>query len=649
MIEAGRPPVGSAPSAWRAWLGLAALGALIAASLGLERHRTPLWVMAALWAGLLLWVVLASASEGRKELPPLDPEAGRPRRGALLAALAAAGLSFWRMPTDEFRLLPTLLWFAAIALWVAAWRPAGPSPPQAARAPWSRAEAIGLTVVLAVAVFFCFWRLQSVPPNPVSDHCEEMLDMLDLLHGRHAIYFLRNLGREPLHFYWSCAFVFAGLPLHFLTLKVGTAVLGVAGVLALYFLGREFGGPVLGLSVAALAAWGKWNFSLARQGLDYTHAILPTTILLWALSRWQRRGDRGSLLAAGAAAGAGLFGYTSFRVAPLLVPLAFAFALTDRRRSGRRWRVVGQGLLVTATAVIVALPLLKFIFLSPNRAFFWARSATRATGAERALGAAPIKIFAGNLWNMAKAFHWQGSSTWTVMLENDPFVDIVTGGLLLAGCALVLVLIARGAWRWVWLPPALVLLTLPSTLSLAYPNENPSLNRAGPAVPVVFLIAGAALAWLARGFRRAAGPTRAVGLAALAALSAWSATSNYRRYFIDFSDSYQHLIEHSMEMAQALRDEHARGIPYANMYLLGVDYWVDGRNIAFQIDDPAWADDHLMPQGKLPERLTARPLVFLYKPEDVARLHRLRGMYPGEGRVIPQTYADRNFGVYVAR
>ncbi|HKD11917.1 MAG TPA: hypothetical protein VKE50_07565, partial [Thermoanaerobaculia bacterium] len=165
----------------------------------------------------------------------------------------------------------------------------------------------------------------------------------------------------------------------------------------------------------------------------------------------------------------------------------------------------------------------------------------------------------------------------------------------------------------------------------------------------VFLIAGAALAWLARGFRRAAGPTRAVGLAALAALSAWSATSNYRRYFIDFSDSYQHLIEHSMEMAQALRDEHARGIPYANMYLLGVDYWVDGRNIAFQIDDPAWADDHLMPQGKLPERLTARPLVFLYKPEDVARLHRLRGMYPGEGRVIPQTYADRNFGVYVAR
>ena len=84
------------------------------------------------------------------------------------------------------------------------------------------------------------------------------------------------------------------------------------------------------------------------------------------------------------------------------------------------------------------------------------------------------------------------------------------------------------------------------------------------------------------------------------------------------------------------------------MYLLGVDYWVDGRNIAFQIDDPAWAADHLMAQGKLPEGLTARPLVFLYKPEDVERLERLRRMYPGEGRVIPQTYADRNFGVYVA-
>ncbi len=631
------------------WLGLAALGVLIAVSRELELHRASRATLAALALGLVVWIVVSWMAERREALPALDPDPGRPRAAVLAAAVAAAGLSFWKMPAEEFRLLPVVLWILAIALWVAAWRrgeASAPIPDPDDRR--GAAEWIALAAVLGVAVFFCFWRLASAPPNPVSDHAEEMQDMLDLIGGRHAIYYLRNLGREPFHFYWSSAFVLAGLPLHFLTLKVATAVIGVLGVLALYAAGRELGGPALGLGAAALAAWGKWNFSLARQGLDYTHAILPTTILIWALARWQRRGDRASLLAAGAAAGAGLFGYTSFRVAPLLVPLAFAVALADRRRGGKRWRVVGQGLLVTATAVIVALPLLKFMFLGEHRSYFWARSATRATGAERALEARPLALFAGNLWNMAKAFHWKGSTTWTVMMENDPFLDIVTGGLLFAGAVLLVVRIARGSWRWSWLPPALILLTLPSTLSLAYPNENPSLNRAGPALPVVFLIAGGALAWLLRGLARQSAAPRAAGAAVLAAFLAWSAVRNYRVYFGDFAQSYDHMIEHSMEMAQVLREEHARGIPYANMYLLGMDFWVDGRNISFQIDDPAWADDHLLPQGKIPEGLQGRPLVFLYHPSDLGRLDALDRLYHGHRRLVPQTFSDRNFGVYVA-
>ncbi len=649
MTEAANVRPVSPVVGWRLWLGLASLGALILVSDELGRHLFPGWAQAALAAGVAGWMALSWSTERREPLPDLDPRARGPQPGILAATLAAAGIAFWTMPTEEFGLLPTLFWIAAMALWFTVWR-SPRAPAASARPARSRTEWIALCAVLAAAVFFSFWRIGSVPPNPVSDHAEEMLDMLDLAHGRHAIFFMRNLGVAPLHFYWTYLFTSVlGLPLHYLTVKIATSAFEVGAVFFMYLAGRELGGAWLGIVSAALVAWGKWPFSVGRQGLEYAYAVLPTIVVVWALSRFLRRGDRASALAAGAGIGIGLCAYPSFRVVPLLVPLALVAAMFDRRRRGQRWRLAGSGLLIAFTAAIVCLPLLVFALRSPQRSYFWSRSLTRLTSAERAIPGERLQVFAGNLWNMARAFHWQGSSTWTVMLQDDPFLDVVTGGLLLAGVALVAIRILRGSWRWSWLPPALFVLTLPSTLSLAFPNENPSLNRAGPAIPVVFLIAGASMAWLGRGFAGRAGLSRAAGLASVAALLIWSAERNGHAYFVEFGRSYDNLIEHSMEMAAALREEHAAGIPYANMYLLAQDFWVDGRNIAFQIDDPAWADNHLMPQGELPKRLKERPLVFLYHPSDLQRLDQLQKLYPGTGRVLPQTFPDRNFGVYVAR
>ena len=631
------------------WLGLAGVAALVAACVALERQQFPVRVRVLLFGGLALWTVLAIRSEGRAPLAPLDPPGPRPRRLLLLASLVAAGLAWWKMPADEFRLAPLFCWLAAIALWLRAWwvRREEAVPTEAKRSKW---EWIALAAILAVGAFFCFWRIGRVPPNPVSDHAEEMSDMLDLLHGRHPTFFMRNLGVAPFHFYWTCAFI-AGLklPLHYVTLKIATATMELLAILGMYLAGRELGGRSLGLATAALFACAKWPVSLARQGLEYTHAVWPTVFVVWAILRYLRRGDRVSALVAGTAVGLGLYTYPAFRAVPLLVPLAFAPALFDSRRRRKRWRLLGHGFLVVATAMLVFLPLCKFMLTSQNRSYFWSRSFTRLAETERAIPGERLRIFAGNLWNMARAFHWRGSSTWTVMLDRDPFLDVVTGGLLLAGLALLFIRIAKGDWRWSWLPPALLLLTLPSTLSLAFPNENPSLNRAGPAAPIVFLIAGSALAWLLRELWRQRGVPRAVGLFLLALVLGLSIQQNARSYFVLFADSYDHLIEHSMEMAEVLREAHTSGIPYSNMYLLGVDFWVDGRNIAFQIDDPAWADNHLLPAGAVPEGLAKRPLLFLYHPSDTSRLERLQKLYPGTARLVPQTFADRNFGVYITR
>ncbi len=637
------------------WFGLGGIALLAAASVALERRTLPVWAIVCLAAALFLWIGVARVAHPAPErLGSLDASDRRVQAIPLALALAAAAISWWKTPAEEFRLAGVVPWLASVALWLKAWWPprsanaVGGLPSERGDPKWALRAA--LAGVFLVGAFFYFYRLSEVPANPVSDHAEEMLDMLDLIRGRHSIYFLGNLGREPLHFYWTCAFVKGlGLPLTFLTLKIATATVGVLAVLAMYLVGRELGGTALGLTAAAFVAWAKWPVGLARQGLDYTYAVLPSALTIWALLRYQRRGDRASALAAGVVVGAGLYGYTPFRAVPLLVPLALAAALLDpRRRAGRR-RLVGHGFLIAGTAVLVFLPLLKFMLSAEHREFFWFRSATRMTDVERAVAGDRLQIFLGNLVNMLRAFHWKGSSTWTVILEHDPFLDVVFGGLLFAGVILVVSCALRGAWRSSWLLPAFFLLTLPSTLSLAYPHENPSLNRAAPAIPVVFVIAALPFASLCRSFSRERPGFRVAGLAALAGAVLLSLQQNSRAYFVDFAESYDHLMEHAMEMAQVLKQYRALGIPYSQAYLLGLDFWVDGRNIAFEIGDPAWADTHILPPGELPDDLRQRPLLFLYRPNDMERLKKLKRLYPGIGHTVPQSHPDRDFGAYVAR
>ncbi|HTR02167.1 MAG TPA: glycosyltransferase family 39 protein [Thermoanaerobaculia bacterium] len=644
-----RSPRPAGPPRAAPWLALAGGGALVVAGRFLAVQDLAPAAIAALAAGLLAWIAAVWIDPPAPDLlGDLDPREGAPRWTLLALAVAAAAACWWRMPAEEFRLDGVAAWLIAIASWFAAWRPRARSRP---RAPMSWPVRLALAAILAVAAWFLFHDLARVPGNPVSDHAEEMQDLDELLRGSTRVYFLKNLGIPPFYFYWTAAFLkLTGLPLRFLSVKAATATFGLLLAPALYLCGAELAGPGLGLAAAAFAAWGKWPVALAREGQEYVFAIPTTAFALWAILRWLRRGDRGSLLWAGLALGAGMATYATFRVVPLLIPLAVVAALLDRRRRGLRWRAVADGALAAAMGLVVFLPVLKFALLGGNRDFFWSRVLTRATGVERPIEGNPLGIFVRNLGNMAAAFHWQGSSTWTLLLRYDPLLDVVSGALLLAGIVLAFRLALSGAWRWTLLLLLLVVLTLPSTLVLAYPEENPSVNRASAAIPAVFLLVGLAAAYLGAGFRREGPGLRAAGFAALLAGALVSARENAEAYFRRLGTSYDALIEHAVEIAAVLSRYRDEGIPLSQQYLLSTRFWVDARNVAFQLGDPGWWEAHNVPPHETPEGLTARPLAFVYRSNDVERQEALRRLYPeGVARIFPQSNADRSFVVYLVR
>lgn len=639
------------------WIGLLALIALAAAGDPMRRQLLPLWAAAALAYGFLVWLLLPRFAplEPSIESAP-GPAAGWPRPVPLALVLPLAAGAWVRTAGNEFRPGAVPLWLAAVGMWVVAWAPGkkaaarGSGAESAGRARPSARVLLALAVIVAAAALVYFHALERTPANPTSDHAETLLDVQDLLAGKRPIFFIRNTGREPWKFYWLLGLVeLFGLPPDFFTTKVGTVTTALLAIPAMFLLGRELGGDRMGLFAAALLAWSKWPLAMARLGIRVSYVVLPTAMVLWAVLRYLRKGDRASALWCGLWIGIGLYGYIPFRIVPLFVPVFFALAAFDRRWRGSRGRLLPDVLLVAATAALVFLPLLHYAVEQPDH--FFGRMAERSGDLESASAAERLAVFTSNLRNMALAYHWYGDGGWVNFVMRDPFLDPVAGALFLAGLALSLSRTADGSLRWLVPVAGLFLLTLPSTLIFQFVHENPSVNRSAAAIPAVFLLCAAPLSYLALGFARVRRPiARAAGWGALAALLALSIAETARRYFVDYHRQYDLLVEHSTEAARAIAAHRASGVAPENAYLLTLPHWIDPRNVAFELGRPGWSDTNAIAPDQPPPRLARRPLLFVFRPDDAARREALRRTYPaGRERLVPQSFPDRNFSVYLVR
>jgi len=630
------------------WLGLAGLVLLVAASFSLRRQALPAWCVASLGAGLAAWAVVAWTSRRptARENEPLDLAPASTVRLAV-GAPAALVLAWvcWRASAPgalNAAVVASLL--GAVALWTWAWWIPASGPAEAARPlPVRLGIAAALLAVIAIGVYFRFHRLAEIPPHPDSDHAEDLINIVALDEGERPVFFPRNTGQPPLPFYWEFLLQrVLGLPVNFLLLKTSTALVGLAAIPAVFAMGLALRAPPLALFAAALTSWSLWPTLGARRGLTFAWAVFPAALALGALLEYLRVGRRRSALAAGLWLGLGQYGYNAFKIVPLMVPVVFALALTDSRWKGRRARLLGDGLLVAATALLVFLPLLRYMAAHPED--FWYRALTRAGTRERELPGPAAIVFLENLKNMALAFHWRGDGAWINAVPGEPFVDPITGGLLLAGLPLAAALALRGSRRWAAILISLPVLTLASTLSLAFPNENPAVNRSAVAVGSVMVLAALPAAWIAGRARSQRPRVRAALLLALAGLAAASVWQNREAYFVRLREEQWDTVAPSSDIVRVMREARARGIPYDNVYLVSVGSWVDARAIGWEIGDPMWARPHYIPPDTEPPEILDRPLLFIVHRLDPRREQIVR-RYGGRERWIAQKNPDRGYWV----
>ncbi len=569
-------------------------------------------------------------------------------------------VAFLMFGDNHFSVTNVTLWvFGLIAFLSAFWQIDSHAPPFATRisSAWANFKAHGIQfspwtllvlAVFGIAAFYRFYHLDQIPAEMFSDHAEKLNDVGELLAGQTRIFFPRNTGREAFQMYLTAtmAIVF-NTGLSFLSLKLGTVLSGLLTIPFIYLLGKEIANRRVGLLAMFFAGIAYWPNVISRVALRFTLYPTFTAPALYFFIRGLRRQSRNDFLLAGIFVGLGLHGYSPYRFVPIVLMLGVLLYLLHRREQAVRLAALWGLVMTGATSLVVFLPLLRYALSNPG--MFSYRMMTRMGQVETAFPGNPISIFFSNLWKALIMFFWDNGQVWVHSVPYRPALGIVSAAFLFFGVVLLVTRYVRQRnWVDIFLLLSIPLLMMPSVLSLAFPSENPSLNRTGGALIPVFIIVGLAFDGLLTSLKRSqlapAGKWLAWGLGII--FLAWSASQNYDLFFNQFDQQFRQNAWNTSEMGAIIRQFTDTAGAEDSAWVVPYPHWVDTRLVGIRAGYPhrdfaLWGED-------IPNTLDdTRPKLFLVKPDDTENILRLQELYPtGTLRLYESQSVGRDFFMF---
>jgi hypothetical protein len=172
-------------------------------------------------------------------------------------------------------------------------------------------------------------------------------------------------------------------------------------------------------------------------------------------------------------------------------------------------------------------------------------------------------------------------------------------------------------------------LMLPSILSLAFPGENPSMNRSSGVIIPVFLIVGLAFDGFIRSLESISKNSWNKRFSWLFGfvLLFWASVQNYDLVFNQYRKQFDQTSLNTTEIGQVVHDFVDIVGTTQTQWLVGYPYWVDSRlvmiNAGFPMQDNAIFPDQF--QQTLSE---TRSQMFILNIQDTTSLDALQLFYP---------------------
>ena len=652
-IEESKPeePVRAAYFPWRSVLALflALAGQFSLESMyGQPNLGVALYIFA---IGFVIW----AAIKDEWHLPALPafmqmPEPLTTRTAAFIVSIVIALMAFFSFGGGKFDIINITLWVLSLGFLVYSLWLKNPKITTGSDTDERRRKLIWSMVmvgIFAVAIFFRLYRTDSIPVEPFSDHAEKILDVYEITQGDYSIFFPRNTGREALQMYWTVLVAnLFGTGLSYLSLKLGTALLGILTLPYIYLLGKEFGNERVGLFALFLFGIAYWPNVISRIGLRFPLYPLFAAPTLLYLIRGLRTGNRNDFILSGIFLGVGLHGYSPFRIMPILVVVAFGIYFLHAQSKANRQQGFLWFVIIVITSLFVFLPLLRYWMEHPDQ--FGYRAFSRLGSVETALPGPAWQIFLSNLYRGLLMFNWDDGEIWVNSLPHRPALDIVTGALFVIGIVLLIVRYARQRdWRDMVLLVSIPVLLMPSILSLAFPSENPALNRAGGGAVAAILVSALALDGLLAGLSNGRSGRRlfiAYGLTGI--LLVTSALQNYDLVFDKFDKNFRAGAWNTSEMGRVISDFRNTYGQTDTFWIVPFPYWVDTRLPGVWAGIPN-RDFALWPENFSQTVNLPAPKMFLFWPEDLQAENALKELYPdGVLTRYTSTFAGKDFMMF---
>lgn len=392
---------------------------------------------------------------------------------------------------------------------------------------------LGLLLLLAAAAALRLWRIDQIPPGFHFDEAFEGLEAWRILTepGYRPLFLTGNFGVPPLNAYANAlSFAVAawlGGEAGPVAMRVTAAVLGVAGVAAVFALGRELQraeparlSPALPWLAAASLAGMRWHLHFSRMGIEPVMVPLLWALACWLLLRGRRTGAWTAFAACGFVLALGMYAYQGAWVIPFVVAGSALHLLWHDRGQARA--LLPRLGLAAGVALLGVAPLAWFFAQHPDlllmRPAQLAIMGATSSPADATLGSAlwaTLKMFGpfGQPGDLDPRRNLPGAPALNLWQALPFYLGMILAARRLARPALALPVIG------------LIGLLLPGVVSEFAPHFHRVLGAAGPAA----LLAALGLDALWRAVNR---PSLAwVGQAAAALLLVLGAGTALRDYF----------------------------------------------------------------------------------------------------------------------
>ena len=319
-------------------------------------------------------------------------------------------------------------------------------------------------------------------------------------------------------------------------LRLVNAVIGSAGVVLVYLLGKQLYGRLAGSLAGVVLAFAFLHAEMSRDGIHYIQGPTCITLTMYLCVLWLNRGGLMPALLAGMSMALSLQVYWSARIAaPLLGAVILFLLITNRHLVFLRWReLVWCGIgAVTAGLPVVAL------FLSQPGTFGGHQVAVSVLGSDPGTRAQiageygtlnlPVVLW-HQVGRLLPTFNATPDATSMFGPWGGSMLDVVTAALLPA--AVVLAVLRIRHWQYsvplMWIGAVL----LGGVLTLDPPNWP----RTTALVPAFALIVGVLLAEIWR-LGRSLSWSRWISLPIMIGLLGWMAYANLDLIYRSFPDA----------------------------------------------------------------------------------------------------------------